>query len=97
MRIAPDASVQDGLFDVCILKKTGLIEFLRAFPNVYKGTHVTHPKVMMLKGSQVEVICVPAMPLLIDGEMEGTTPVVFTVQPAALRAAIHESDFQNTT
>jgi hypothetical protein len=40
MRVTPDASFDDGLLDVLILRKISTFEFLRVFPRVFKGTHV---------------------------------------------------------
>ncbi len=84
MRIAPDARIDDGLFDVCLLRETGRLEFLRAFPRVLRGTHVTHPKVMMLRARHIAIESDPPLPILIDGDVVGTTPVEFTLSPRAI-------------
>ncbi len=84
MRIAPDARIDDGLFDVCLLRETGRLEFLRAFPRVFRGTHVTHPKVMMLRARHIAIESDPPLPILIDGDVVGTTPVEFTLSPRAI-------------
>ena len=84
MKIAPDALLDDGLFDICLLAEGGTIEFLRALPSVFKGTHTTHPKVTMLRARHIRVESIPPLPLLVDGEVVGTTPAEFTVLPAAI-------------
>jgi diacylglycerol kinase (ATP) len=84
MRIAPDARIDDGLFDVCLLAEAGKVEFLRAFPRVFRGTHVTHPKVTMLKARRIRVTSDPPLPVLIDGDVLGTTPVEFEIVPSAI-------------
>jgi diacylglycerol kinase (ATP) len=85
MLIAPDARIDDGLFDLCILAKAGRIEFLRAFPRVFKGTHTTHPKVTMLQARTVLIESDPPMPVLVDGEVIGKTPAKFTIEPSAIQ------------
>ncbi len=85
MRVAPDALIDDGVLDICFLNKTGRIEFLRAFPRVFKGTHVTHPKVKMFRVKRGRVEATPPMPILVDGEVIGETPVDFEVVPCALK------------
>ena len=45
MVIAPDASIGDGLLDVCVVGPVSRAEFLRTFPKVFRGTHVQHPLV----------------------------------------------------
>ena len=84
MRIAPDARLDDGLFDLCLLAEASTLEFLRAFPRVFKGAHAGHPKITMLQGRRVRIETTPPLPLLIDGEVTGTTPAEFTLLPAAI-------------
>lgn len=84
MKIAPDAKIDDGLFDLCILREAGRIEFLSAFPRVFRGTHVTHPKVTMLRARIVKIESESPLPILMDGEIVGTTPVEFTLLPHVL-------------
>jgi diacylglycerol kinase (ATP) len=84
MRIAPDARVDDGLLDVCIVKEASALEFAAAFPRVFAGTHVGHPKVAMFRGRNVRVESDPPLPLLVDGEVIGATPAEFTVAPLAI-------------
>ncbi len=84
MRVTPDALIDDGLFDVCLLKETGRLEFLRAFPQVYAGKHKSHPKVEMLQARHVIVESEPPLSVLIDGEVIGSTPVEFEIVPSAV-------------
>ncbi len=85
MRVAPDACIDDGLFDICLLKEAGRVEFLRAFPRVFRGTHVSHPKVEMLRARTVRLEIDPPLPVLMDGDVVGTTPVEFTLERHALQ------------
>ncbi len=91
MRVAPDARIDDGLFDICLLAEAGRVEFVRAFPRVFKGTHITHPKVTMLRARTIHIESDPPLPLLIDGEVLGTTPVTFTLLPRALKVLMPAS------
>lgn len=84
MKIAPEARIDDGLLDLCIVGETGRWEFLRTFPRVFKGTHVTHPKVTMLRARHVLLESDPPLPVLIDGEVIGTTPREFEIVPHAI-------------
>ncbi len=84
MKIAPHARIDDGKLDVCVLGDAGRLEFLSAFPRVFKGTHVDHPKVTMIQARRILVESDPEMPVLVDGEVVGRTPCEFTVHPAAI-------------
>jgi diacylglycerol kinase (ATP) len=88
MRICPDARLDDGLLDMCILGKVSKLEFVRAFPRVFKGTHVTHPAVRMLRGSQIEITAGRSFDVYADGERVGPLPATFTVMPDALSVVV---------
>jgi YegS/Rv2252/BmrU family lipid kinase len=84
MYVAPDAKLNDYLFDVMIVRDMGKFALLRAFPRVYKGTHVTHPKVVMGKAAEVTVESPERILVHADGELLGEGPVSFRLMPAAL-------------
>ena len=84
MRIAPGAALDDGTLDVCIVGEVSKPEFMRAFPRVFRGTHVTHPAVTMLTGSDIEIDADRQLPLVGDGELVRGLPARIRVLPAAL-------------
>lgn len=88
MKIAPDADPCDGLLDVVIAGDAGKIEVLWFLPRVYRGTHVTHPKVRMYQAKSIEVNSSQRLLLQADGELLGEAPASFSVLPAALTVAI---------
>lgn len=89
MRVCPDAQLNDGLLDIMILKPVPKGEFLRIFPKVYKGKHVSHPQVEISRGRTIHIEGEAIT--YADGERIGPTPVNVTVLPAALRTwSIHE-------
>jgi diacylglycerol kinase family enzyme len=51
----------------------------------YKGRHLPHPKAELLRGASVTVDSPQALPIELDGEQPGTTPVTFEVVPGAVR------------
>jgi diacylglycerol kinase (ATP) len=83
MQVCPNASFDDGLFDVMILEPISKFEFLRVFPKVFTGTHITHPKVSIKRARRVE-ISAPAVAYA-DGERIGALPVRAEVAPRALK------------
>ncbi len=84
MKIAPDALLTDGMFDICLLKEVSKLEFVRAFPRVFKGTHLTHPAVQMFRSKSVKIESDRPLPVLVDGEVVGTTPAEFEMIPGGL-------------
>jgi diacylglycerol kinase (ATP) len=84
MRVTPAASVVDGELDVCMLRALGKGAFLRAFPRVFRGTHVTHPAVQMARGKRISIETDRHVMVYADGERVGPAPATFEVVPASL-------------
>lgn len=88
MRVAPQADICDGLLDVVSVGDMGKIELLRAFPTIYKGTHIHHPKVSTQRATQVSIDSDEKFLVQTDGEFLGEGPVSFGLMPSALSIAI---------
>jgi YegS/Rv2252/BmrU family lipid kinase len=88
MMLAPDASPDDGLFDVILIGDIGKLDFLTTAPKIYKGKHVTHPKVEVVRSSRVEIDAGEHLPIEVEGEQIGSTPATFEVVPGALRLRV---------
>lgn len=85
MRLAPDASVHDGLLDLVTTSEVGKARFLRTFPKVFKGTHVDDPSVRVRPASVVELSADRAFRVFADGDPVGTLPATISVRPGAVR------------
>jgi len=88
MLVCPDAKSDDGLLDICVIQELPRRQFVMAFPKVFKGRHVTHPAVRMLRGTQVEISADRPFLVYADGERVGTLPATFTVIPMALPVVV---------
>lgn len=88
MFAAPDADPGDGFFDVLIIDDMTKPDLLLSLPRIYKGTHLTHPKVSLKRAKEVEIRPVLATAVQADGELLGEAPARFTVLPAALTIVI---------
>jgi YegS/Rv2252/BmrU family lipid kinase len=86
MRIAPDAQLDDGVFDVVVLPALGRVRTLAAMPSVYRGRHIRQPGVLVRRASTVRVEPLDDRPLLFDieGEQIGRAPATLTCLPAAI-------------
>lgn len=82
MRVCPDASLIDGRFDVMILEPVSKVEFLRVFPKVFSGSHITHPKVRIERATTVELRARAIA--YADGERIGPLPIRAEVVPHSL-------------
>jgi len=84
MFIAPEADLEDGLFDVLIINDISKLDLLWSLPRIYKGTHLTHPKITLKRARTVEIQTEEAMTVQADGELIGKSPATFRVLPATL-------------
>jgi diacylglycerol kinase (ATP) len=83
MRVAPHASFHDGLADVMILHEISTLEFLKVFPKVFKGNHVTHPAVQITRGRQVTLEA-DGIVAYADGERFAPLPLTLETVPDAV-------------
>ena len=88
MFTAPEAELADGFLDVLIIGNLTKPDLLWSLPRVYKGTHLTHPKVTMVRVKEVEVRSAQSLPLQTDGELIGEVPARFYLLPAVLNIII---------
>ncbi len=73
MLVCPNANIADGLFDVMVLHPISKIEFLKVFPSVFAGTHVSHPAVEIVRSRTVKIESKAVA--YADGERIGQLPV----------------------
>ena len=83
MLVAPDARFDDGSFDVVILGPVSKLEFLKVFPKVFTGRHITHPAVKVMRGRAIKVEADAVA--YADGERIGELPITAEVASGALR------------
>ncbi len=88
MCVAPNADPMDGYFDVVIIGDLSKPDLLWSLPRIYKGTHLTHPKVSVKRAKEVYIQPERQMSIQADGELLGETPARFRVLPAALNVII---------
>ncbi|AVQ98154.1 Diacylglycerol kinase [Oceanobacillus picturae] len=76
-KLAPVASMDDGYFDLLILKKANLAEFIRIATLALRGAHLEDKHVIYTKAKHIKVSTEEKMQLNIDGEFGGLLPGEF--------------------
>ncbi|WP_442637128.1 diacylglycerol kinase [Rossellomorea marisflavi] len=76
-KLAPDASINDGLFSLLILKKTNLAEFIRIASMALRGDHVKDPHVIYTQANRIKIKAKEKVQLNVDGELGGVLPAEF--------------------
>jgi len=86
MKVAPDARLDDGLFDSVLVRGFRFFEFCRHGWKLMNGSHVTHPKVSVVKGRRVEAWAGEGEEVLLelDGDQIGRLPATFEIVPRNL-------------
>ena len=89
MKIAPNADMADGLFDVLVFRAASRPRLLWDLNSVYSGAHLTNPLVSVHRAKSVEVSQLPGQGvpqalLDVDGEAPGTLPARYEIIPKAL-------------
>ena len=86
MLVCPEADTADGYFDVMVLHPVSKIEFLKVFPRVFKGTHITHPAVEIVRSRRVQIVAQAVA--YADGERIGPLPITTECIPGAMQTWI---------
>ena len=84
MFVAPDAELDDGLFDVVTTGAVSKWSFLANLPKVFKGTHVDEPQVAVSRAQVVGIRADRPFALYADGEHLTDLPASITVLENAL-------------
>jgi len=94
MRIVPDARLEDGLLDVCVIGACSKLKLVANFPRVFSGGHGRIPETQFFRGATVVVESLEppdaARPAEVwaDGERVGPLPATMTVVANALTVRV---------
>jgi diacylglycerol kinase (ATP) len=83
MKIAPDATYDDGLLDVVVVGRMSVLGLARAFPKIYSGRHVHHPAVTVRRARSVR-LSARGITAYADGERFGPLPLTLEAVPGAV-------------
>jgi diacylglycerol kinase (ATP) len=89
-QVSPQARLNDGLLDICIIKQSGRLRLLTQFPRLLQGTHDQLPEVILAQSPSARLEGLgEELQLALDGELSGAmTPVEFQCEPAALQVLL---------
>ena len=88
MKIAPDAKLTDGKFDIVGIGDLSALKIFTSAPRVYSGAHLSMPEVSHALARKITVRAADRdaeIALEIDGELPGRLPATFQIVPEALR------------
>lgn len=88
MNQMPNAVVDDGLFDITIIKPISPLKVLYHFRKLYNGRIYRVPKVLTQQGKRIVVDTLPESPIEIDGEAMGYSPFTFELIPKSIKVVV---------
>lgn len=77
MKIAPDAKMFDGEFDICVVEKMSKLKLLFLFPTIFKGKHTKYKEVKIYRGKDVQITSSQDTNVNADGEIVNNRPIKF--------------------
>ena len=88
MKIAPQACLDDGKLDVCVVRAMDKFKLFCLFPTVYFGRHLDFREVEYAQAPAVKIETEHPLDVYADGEYAGQTPVEFGVAPKVLKVIV---------
>ena len=88
----PNAIPDDGLFDMTVIRKTSKFRVVRNIKNLYDGSFIKLPEVIVFTGKQITITSLPphSISLETDGESLGNSPLDFDIVPKAVKLIIRK-------
>ncbi|WP_028400138.1 diacylglycerol kinase [Ectobacillus panaciterrae] len=76
-KMAPYASINDGMFDLLILKKGSIADLIKAASQALRGEHINNPQILYTQANRIKITTPEKLMINLDGEYGGDTPMEF--------------------
>ncbi|UOY91616.1 diacylglycerol kinase [Ectobacillus sp. JY-23] len=76
-KVAPYASINDGLFDLLVLKKGSVADLIKAASQALRGEHINNPRILYTQANRIKVTTPEKLMINLDGEYGGDAPMEF--------------------
>lgn len=88
LAIAPHAQMDDGNAELVIIGNVGVLDFLGHLSQLRRGELLTHAQIHYHKADRCEIFSESAMPIDIDGEFVGFTPLKMEILPKRVKILV---------
>ena len=88
MKVTPQATLDDGLLDVCLVSKMNKLKLLCWVPTIFFGQHLRLKQVEYLQATEIGIDAERKLDLYADGDYAGQTPVEIGLIPRGLRVIV---------
>jgi diacylglycerol kinase (ATP) len=91
IKITARASIDDGLLDLCLIKGNTFLGAPLRLASIFFQRHMLDPKIEYHRARSVRIESRKQMPVQVDGDHIGSTPITIAVAPGVLRALLPPS------
>ena len=91
----PGARLDDGLFDICIVREVEKLSFALTFPQMYRDTGAQHPALSRYRSSTVKLFTERTVEKMFDGNINGETPLEANILPEAIDVFVPSDNIAN--
>lgn len=88
VKITSRANIDDGLLDVAVFKGDNGLSAVHRLIAILRRRYSEDPEIEYYRARTIQVIARPRLPVQVDGDPIGQTPMTFEVAPRALRALL---------
>jgi diacylglycerol kinase (ATP) len=88
MKIAPNAQLDDGQLDICVVSDMDKFKLFCLFPTIYFGRHLSMPEVQYFQTNRLRLETERPLDVYGDGEYVCQTPIEVSTARSALRVVI---------
>jgi diacylglycerol kinase (ATP) len=88
MKIAPQAQLDDGRLDVCVIDHMNKLKLFCLFPTIYFGRHLSIPQVEYFQVERLKLETGQPQDVYADGEYVCRTPIEVKIARAALQVIV---------
>ena len=88
-KITPEAILDDGLLEVCVIEEMGRFKYLSSIPKVFKGTHTSIKGIYFYRAKEVLIQSSEPVLAQVSGEViEGQKKFTITLLPKSLKLIV---------
>jgi len=88
MKVTPEATLDDGLLDICLVSKMNKLKLLCWVPTIFFGQHLRLKEVEYFQASQIVIEAERKLDLYADGDYAAQTPVEIGLIQRGLRVIV---------
>lgn len=84
MKVSPHSVVDDGLLEVILVGEVSRFEFLKTFPKVFSGSHLSHPAISTYQGRRIKISSEKELAVGLDGDVIHRSEIEIVIDPLSV-------------